>query len=147
MRNKETPDPVFRQYANRLHRYAPSLLLSLSLYSLLTFSISNSNIIPTLHRILVEEALTYLPSESVDIQTPCGPYTGKQISTDKILAVSIIRAGICCFLQIYKSPGDSLLQSVLDLIPNVKIGKILIQRDEKSEDKRPIVRFWCIFYL
>ena len=141
MRNKETPDPVFRQYANRLHRYAPSLLLSLSLYSLITSSISNSDIIPTLHRILVEEALTYLPSESVDIQTPCGPYTGKQISTDKILAVSIIRAGICWFLQIYKSPGDSLLQSVLDLIPNVKIGKILIQRDEKSEDKRPIVRF------
>ncbi len=97
MRNKETPDPVFRQYANRLHRYAPSLLLSLSLYSLITSSISNSDIIPTLHRILVEEALTYLPSESVDIQTPCGPYTGKQISTDKILAVSIIRAGICCF--------------------------------------------------
>lgn len=35
--------------------------------------------------------------------------------------------------------GDSLLQSFMNCFPKAPIGKVLIQRDENSEDKKPIV--------
>jgi uracil phosphoribosyltransferase len=51
---------------------------------------------------------------------------------EEYCAVTIIRA------------GDSMLSEVINLLPGITIGKILIQRDESTEDKRPIY-FYCKF--
>ena len=76
-------------------------------------------------RILAEEAIAELPSEQHTIQTPCGPYTGVQMvnSMDTICAVSIIRS------------GDALVESVRECLAGVRVGKILIQRNEDSTEK------------
>ena len=76
-------------------------------------------------RILAEEAIAELPSEKHEIQTPCGPYSGiKHINPEhKICAVSIIRS------------GDALVESFRECLPGVTVGKILIQRNEKSNEK------------
>tara|TARA_B110000971_G_C19934854_1_gene465848 strand:- start:232 stop:882 length:651 start_codon:yes stop_codon:yes gene_type:complete len=79
-----------------------------------------------IHRLLVEEALASLPSRPKSITTPCGQFEGCEIpalTNDSVVAVSIIRA------------GDSLLESVREVLPSVSVGKILIQRSE--EDARP----------
>ena len=47
-------------------------------------------------------------------------------SHEDFAAVSIVRA------------GDSMVQGVIDLIPGIAIGKILIQRDETSKDKKSV---------
>ena len=36
-------------------------------------------------------------------------------------------------------PGDILQEAVRQLQPGVKVGKILIQRDESTKDKTPIL--------
>jgi uracil phosphoribosyltransferase len=71
-----------------------------------------------------KEALAEFPSESVEIITPCGPTLGL-LGTDpaSICAVSIIRS------------GDALLEAVRDVEPAVRVGKILIQRDESTPEK------------
>lgn len=42
-------------------------------------------------------------------------------------AVTIIRA------------GDSMINEVMDLLPGITVGKVLIQRDEASKEKNPIM--------
>ncbi len=76
-------------------------------------------------RILAEEAIAELPSEQHNIQTPCGPYSGVRMSSsvDNICAISIIRS------------GDALVESVRECLPGVRVGKILIQRNEESKEK------------
>jgi len=77
-------------------------------------------------RILAEDSLAEFPSEIVDIQTPCGMYKGVQsIAPENIVATSIIRS------------GDALLEAVREVEPSVRVGKILIQRDESHPDKIP----------
>ena len=79
-------------------------------------------------RLLVEETLAEFPTTSCNIETPCGPYTGiKHVHTtpSSICAVSIVRS------------GDALLESVREVEPGIKVGKILIQRDEEHPDKIP----------
>ena len=77
-------------------------------------------------RILAEDALAEFPSDDVAIQTPCGPYKGvKSIDPEVIVAVSIIRS------------GDALVEVVRDVEPRVRVGKILIQRDESHPEKIP----------
>ena len=49
-----------------------------------------------------------------------------QHSHEDFAAVSIVRA------------GDSMVQGFVDLIPGIAIGKVLIQRDESSADKKSI---------
>ena len=44
-------------------------------------------------------------------------------------AVTIIRA------------GDSMIGEVMNLLPGITIGKVLIQRDESSEDKHPVLYY------
>jgi len=75
-------------------------------------------------RILAEDALAEFPSTDVKITTPCGPCDGC-VGPDptEICAVSIIRS------------GDALLDVVRDVEPAVRVGKILIQRDESHPDK------------
>jgi hypothetical protein len=36
--------------------------------------------------------------------------------------------------------GDIMLSPVLELMPGITVGKLLIQRDENSKDKRAVVR-------
>jgi len=80
-----------------------------------------------LGRILVEDALTEIPTEEICIETPCGKYDGvitPYIENNNICAVSILRAGNC------------LLESVLECLPGIQVGYLLIQRNEDSLDKK-----------
>jgi len=78
-----------------------------------------------LMNILAEEGLAALCKEQLTVQTPCGPYVGlKPLDTNLLCAVSIVRS------------GDILLEAVRRLVPDVKVGKILMQRDEEDPEKK-----------
>jgi uracil phosphoribosyltransferase len=75
-------------------------------------------------RLLAEDALAEFPTIPLEIQTPCAPFTGvKSVNPTEICVVSIIRS------------GDCLVEAVRDVEPAVRVGKILIQRDESHPDK------------
>ena len=79
--------------------------------------------------IFAEEALAHIPSVvPSEVPTPSGGiFNGLTDTRDKQLCVvSIIRS------------GDILLEAFRRLEPGIRVGKILIQRDEESEDKRPV---------
>lgn len=77
-------------------------------------------------RLLAEDALAEFNTETIEITTPCGPFQGtKLMDPTSICAVSIIRS------------GDALLEIVRECEPGLKVGKILIQRDETHPDKIP----------
>ncbi|CAB4063159.1 upp [Lepeophtheirus salmonis] len=79
-------------------------------------------------RILAEEALCRLPTiVKKEMRTPCGVIEGLVEDGDvKLCVVSIVRS------------GDILQEAVRQISPGVKLGKILIQRDENHVDKVPI---------
>ena len=84
-----------------------------------------------LMRLLAEEAISHLPTTKHTITTPTNaPYTGElslaDTNPDMICAVSIIRA------------GDSLLESVREIIPGLRVGKMWIQRNESSNSKEAV---------
>lgn len=71
-------------------------------------------------RLLVEEGLNQLPIEPKKVETPLGvTYDGYSFK-GKICGVSIIRA------------GESMEQGLRDCCRSVRLGKILIQRDEET---------------
>ncbi|KAJ3042848.1 Uracil phosphoribosyltransferase, synthesizes UMP from uracil [Rhizophlyctis rosea] len=71
-------------------------------------------------RFLVEEALNHLPFVSTTVETPTGvPYEGLAFE-GKICGVSIMRA------------GEAMEQGLRDCCRSIRIGKILIQRDEET---------------
>ena len=71
-------------------------------------------------RLLVEEGLNHLPVIEHTITTPVGrPYAGVKFQ-GKICGVSIMRA------------GEAMEQGLRDCCRSVRIGKILIQRDEDT---------------
>ncbi|CAK7269999.1 Uracil phosphoribosyltransferase, synthesizes UMP from uracil [Sporothrix epigloea] len=71
-------------------------------------------------RLLVEEGLNHLPTVERSVTTPVGrPYAGLQFE-GKICGVSIMRA------------GEAMEQGLRDCCRSVRIGKILIQRDEET---------------
>jgi uracil phosphoribosyltransferase len=73
-------------------------------------------------RLLVEEGLNLLPVKDKKILTPTGSsFKGSQ-PLGKISAVSIIRA------------GESMEKAVREVCKDIRIGKILIQRDEKTAE-------------
>ena len=75
-------------------------------------------------RMLVQEAINLLPSESTTIETPTGKeYHGTSI-TRMCCAVSIVRSGECM---------EEALRSVWR---SIKVGKILITRDTTSSKPR-----------
>lgn len=75
-------------------------------------------------RILIEDALVDFPLGPANINTPCGPFDGLcGPDPESICAVSIIRS------------GDCLLEAAREVEPSMKVGKILIQRDESHPDK------------
>ncbi|OQR93753.1 uracil phosphoribosyltransferase [Thraustotheca clavata] len=82
-----------------------------------------------LMRVLAEEALAACTIEQATVWTPTGlEYSGMRPNAN-ICAVSIVRA------------GDALLEQVIACEPAVSVGKILIQRDESTPDKRPVVYY------
>ena len=71
-------------------------------------------------RLLVEEGLNHLPTVQHTVTTPVGrPYVGLSFQ-GKICGVSIMRA------------GEAMEQGLRDCCRSVRIGKILIQRDEET---------------
>jgi uracil phosphoribosyltransferase len=71
-------------------------------------------------RLLVEEGLNHLPVVEHTITTPVGQtYKGVKFE-GKICGVSIMRA------------GESMEQALRECCRSVRIGKILIQRDEET---------------
>ncbi len=80
-------------------------------------------------RLLIEEALSHEPMVVEKRLSPTGiafdHYRLKHKEED-YCAVTIIRS------------GDSMVQEVMDLIPGITIGKMLIQRDEGCRDKHSV---------
>ncbi|MCD6471407.1 uracil phosphoribosyltransferase [bacterium] len=71
-------------------------------------------------RLLVEKGLNFLPVRKKDVLTPTGAkYKGKKF-VGKICAVSIVRA------------GESMEKAIREVCKKIRIGKILIQRNEKT---------------
>lgn len=75
-------------------------------------------------RLLVEEGLNHLPVVQRTITTPVNrSYSGVKFE-GKICGVSIMRA------------GEAMEQGLRDCCRSVRIGKILIQRDEETSKPR-----------
>lgn len=73
-------------------------------------------------RLLVEEGLNLLPIKKVSITTPTGAgFEGARFE-GRICAVSIVRA------------GESMETAMREVCKKIRIGKILIQRDEKTAE-------------
>ncbi|KAN0061275.1 Uracil phosphoribosyltransferase, synthesizes UMP from uracil [Thecaphora frezii] len=71
-------------------------------------------------RLLVEEGLNHLPTHPKTVQTPTGlSYDGVSFE-GRICGVSILRA------------GEAMEQGLRECCRSVRIGKILIQRDEET---------------
>ena len=71
-------------------------------------------------RLLIEEALNHLPTQEKDVITPTGTnFTGSEF-VGKLCAVPIVRA------------GESMEKAVREVCRAIRIGKILIQRDEET---------------
>lgn len=76
-------------------------------------------------RILIEDALAEFPTSEKLIDTPCernfrGIYSPH---SEQICAVSIVRS------------GDALVEAVREVEPGIRVGKILIQRNESLPEK------------
>ncbi|KAK4459974.1 uracil phosphoribosyltransferase-domain-containing protein [Cladorrhinum samala] len=75
-------------------------------------------------RLLVEEGLNHLPTVEHTVTTPVGrPYEGLSFQ-GKICGVSIMRA------------GEAMEQGLRECCRSVRIGKILIQRDEETSQPK-----------
>lgn len=71
-------------------------------------------------RLLVEKATEFLPTKEKQIKTLTGEsFNGKEF-VGKICAVSIVRS------------GEAMEKAARDICQKIRIGKILIQRDEKT---------------
>ena len=82
--------------------------------------------------IFAEESLAHIPSVMpIEVCTPTnGFFSGLTDRRDqKLCVVSIIRS------------GDILLEAIRKLEPGIRVGKILIQRDEESEEKNPVLYY------
>ncbi|KAJ2849402.1 hypothetical protein IWW36_002648 [Coemansia brasiliensis] len=71
-------------------------------------------------RLLVEEGLNYLPVVEKQVTTPMGMAFQGVAFEGRICGVSIMRA------------GESMEQGLREVCTSVRIGKVLIQRDERT---------------
>jgi len=67
--------------------------------------------------LLAAEATRDVPSEPVTVQTPLGPAGGRRVGGG-VVVVPVLRAGL------------GMLDAVLELLPNARVGHIGLQRDE-----------------
>jgi len=82
-----------------------------------------------LMRLIVEEGLSFLPDQPLDVPTLTGVTYHGAAPGAPICGVSIMRA------------GESFEQALRDTCRAVRIGKILIQRNEASKEKTPDSRY------
>ncbi|CAM9240975.1 unnamed protein product [Ectocarpus sp. 13 AM-2016] len=79
-------------------------------------------------RILAEEGIACLESSRQFITTPtAATFSSPFVNESNVCIVSILRA------------GDALAEAAQACIPTAPVGKILIQRDEESSDKHPVL--------
>lgn len=69
--------------------------------------------------LLAAEALREAPHTAVTVDTPLGPAPGKRLRPD-IVVVPVLRAGL------------GMLDAVLELVPDARVGHIGLQRDEMT---------------
>jgi uracil phosphoribosyltransferase len=69
--------------------------------------------------LLASEALRHAPWAPVTVETPLGPAPGRRISPD-VVVVPVLRAGL------------GMLDAVLELVPDARVGHIGLQRDEMT---------------
>ncbi len=69
--------------------------------------------------LLIFESLASVPLRDVDVETPLEGTTGKLIDQD-IVAVAVLRAGL------------GLLNAVVHVVPDVKVGYVGLARDEET---------------
>ena len=69
--------------------------------------------------LLAAEATRDVPSEAVTVQTPLGPASGRRVRAG-VVVVPVLRAGL------------GMLDAVLELLPNARVGHIGLQRDEMT---------------
>lgn len=91
LRDRHTEPPQFRQIAERLGY------------------------------LLIAEALSDMPTDEVDIETPLEATVGTKLHRP-VVAVAVLRAGL------------GLLQAVLTLVPDAAIGFAGVQRDEETAE-------------
>jgi uracil phosphoribosyltransferase len=69
--------------------------------------------------LLAAEALREVPQATVTVETPLGPAEGRRLGAD-IVVVPVLRAGL------------GMLDAVLELVPQARVGHIGLQRDEMT---------------
>jgi uracil phosphoribosyltransferase len=69
--------------------------------------------------LLAAEAMRDLPAAQTTVLTPLGPAEGRAVRTD-VVVVPVLRAGL------------GMLDAVLELIPQARVGHIGLQRDEAT---------------
>jgi uracil phosphoribosyltransferase len=69
--------------------------------------------------LLAAEALGDIPTSDVTVTTPLGPAAGYRPAAD-VVVVPVLRAGL------------GMLDAVLELVPNARVGHIGLQRDEMT---------------
>ena len=69
--------------------------------------------------LLAAEATRDVPSEAVTVHTPLGPAGGRRVGAG-VVVVPVLRAGL------------GMLDAVLELLPNARVGHIGLQRDEMT---------------
>jgi uracil phosphoribosyltransferase len=69
--------------------------------------------------LLATEAMRDVPTKTVTVESPLGPAPGRQIALD-IVVVPVLRAGL------------GMLDAVLELVPQARVGHIGLQRDEAT---------------
>ena len=69
--------------------------------------------------LLAAEALRDVPAEACTVQTPLGPAEGRVLRGD-IAVVPVLRAGL------------GMLEPILEIVPDVRVGHIGLQRDEAT---------------
>jgi uracil phosphoribosyltransferase len=67
--------------------------------------------------LLAAEATRDVPSEPVSVRTPLGPAEGRRVRS-RVVVVPVLRAGL------------GMLDAVLELLPEARVGHIGLQRDE-----------------
>jgi uracil phosphoribosyltransferase len=69
--------------------------------------------------LLAAEATRDVPSRQVSVETPLGPAAGRRIGAP-VVVVPVLRAGL------------GMLDAVLELLPEARVGHIGLQRDEMT---------------
>lgn len=69
--------------------------------------------------LLAAEALRALPVEPATVTSPLGPASGQRVASD-VVVVPVLRAGL------------GMLDAVLELVPNARVGHIGLQQDEMT---------------